>query len=84
MEVFHNYFGLKQYKDVLIRLEYRPYFKPSMHIDILVIVNDRWIPIELKYNIKGCTKKIESEVFVLNNHGAKDIICYCFSRFCNV
>lgn len=70
----------EHYKDAVIRLEYCPYFNPSMHIDILVIMNDRWIPIELKYKTKGCNKKIGSEVFVLKNHGAKDINCYFYLK----
>ena len=70
----------EQYPGALVRLEYCPYFNPSMHIDILVIIDDRWIPIELKYKTKVCNKKICSEVFLLKNHGAKDINCYLYLK----
>jgi hypothetical protein len=43
----------EQYPDALVRLEYCPYFNPSMHIDILVIIDNQWIPIELKYKTKS-------------------------------
>lgn len=45
-----------------------------------ITVDDRWILIELKYKAKGCNKKIGSEVFVLKNHGAKDINCYLYLK----
>lgn len=70
----------EQYPDALVRLEYCPYFNPSMHIDILVIIDNQWIPIELKYKTKGCNKKIGSETFILKNHGAKDINCYLYLK----
>ena len=43
------------YPDAKVRLEYTPRFNPDMHIDILVIFKDSWIPIELKYKTKCCT-----------------------------
>lgn len=36
-----------------------------MHIDILVIMNNKWYPIELKYKTKGCKKIIDNEIFNL-------------------
>lgn len=70
----------EQYPDAFVRLEYRPYFNPSIHIDILVIIDNRWIPIELKYKTKSCKKKLGSESFVLKNHDAKDISCYLYLK----
>lgn len=38
------------YRDsVDVRMEYCPDFDLNMHIDIVVFVGDKWIPIELKY-----------------------------------
>lgn len=59
-----------------VLLEYSPAFNPKMHIDILVIENNRWIPIELKYKTKECHKTVNGTVFNLKNHSAKDVNCY--------
>ena len=42
------------YPDYKIRLEYCPSYDRKMHIDVLVITDSGWIPIELKYKTKGC------------------------------
>lgn len=63
-----------------IRLEYCPQFDMNMHIDILVIIDSKWIPIELKYKTKGCSKIVDSELFNLKNHSAKDINCYLYLK----
>ena len=68
------------YPNAIIRLEYCPYFDLNMHIDILVIINNKWIPIELKYKTKKCQKTIDNEVFNLKNHGAKDISRYLYLK----
>ena len=70
----------EQYPDAKVRLEYCPQFNPSMHIDILVIINEQWIPIELKYKTKGCKKLIDNEYYDLKNHSAKDINCYAYLK----
>lgn len=71
----------KLYPNALIRLEYCPAdFDTSMHIDILVIVNGRWIPIELKYKTKRCIKEFNKEKFILKNHGAIDCGCYDYLK----
>ena len=41
-----------EYPNAKVRLEYCPAFDLSMHIDILVIIDRKWIPIELKYKTK--------------------------------
>ena len=64
----------ENYPNAKIRLEYCPIFDLNMHIDILVIMNNKWYPIELKYKTKGCKKVIDDEIFILKNHGAKDVI----------
>lgn len=68
------------YPSATVRLEYCPCFDSNMHIDILVIINNKWIPIELKYKTKKCEKTVGNEVFNLKNHGAKDIGCYLYLK----
>lgn len=69
-----------EYKNAKVRLEYCPSFDTSMHIDILIIIDNEWIPIELKYKTKGCTKIVDDETFNLKNHGAKDVNCYLYLK----
>ena len=66
------------YPTAQVRCEYVPEFAPSMHIDILVILDGKWIPIELKYKTKGSKLKVDDEVYILKNHGAKDVNCYLY------
>ncbi len=63
-----------------VRLEYTPRFNPDMHIDILVIFDNNWIPIELKYKTKGCTYNLNGDFYYLKNHGAKDVNCYLYLK----
>lgn len=70
----------EEYPNAKIRLEYCPSFDLSMHIDILVIIDSKWIPIELKYKTKGCIKNIGNEIFYLKNHSAKDVNCYHYLK----
>ena len=46
----------EQYPNCEIRLEFVPEFNPNLHLDILVILDGKWIPIELKYTTKKCIK----------------------------
>ena len=66
------------YPNAIVRLEYSPAFDTNMHIDILVIIDNMWIPIELKYKTKGCRKIIDGELYDLKNHSAKDVNCYAY------
>lgn len=66
--------------NVNVRLEYCPQFDMNMHIDILVTIDNKWIPIELKYKTKGCSKIIDNELFNLKSHSAKDINCYLYLK----
>jgi len=70
----------EEYPDAKVRLEYCPSFDFNMHIDILVTIDNKWIPIELKYKTKGCRKEIDNEIFNLKNHGAKDMNCYLYLK----
>lgn len=70
----------EEYPNAKVRLEYSPSFEPNMHIDILVVIDDKWIPIELKYKTKGCIKKVDNEEYYLKNHGAKDVNCYLYLK----
>lgn len=70
----------QEYPNARVRLEYCPSFDFNMHIDILVVIDNQWIPIELKYKTKGCQKEIDNEIFNLKNHGAKDVNCYLYLK----
>lgn len=69
-----------EYPNAKVRLEYCPDFDSSMHIDILVIIDRKWIPIELKYKTKGCHKNVDGDTYNLKNHGAKDVNCYLYLK----
>ena len=70
----------EQYPNCDIRLEFVPEFNPNLHLDILVIVDGKWIPIELKYTTKKCIKTINDEVYMLKEQGAKDQGCYNYLK----
>ncbi|MCI2236353.1 MULTISPECIES: hypothetical protein [unclassified Helicobacter] len=75
----------EMYPDAKVRLEYVPKFNDKMHIDILVFISNKWIPIELKYKTKNSKKeemidKKIQEVFNLKDQGAKDISCYLYLK----
>lgn len=63
------------YPNCMVRCEYVPSFDKNMHIDILVIKDDKWYPIELKYKTSACVINIGNEQYNLKNHGAKDQSC---------
>lgn len=69
-----------EYPNAKVRLEYCPAFDLSMHIDILVIMDNKWIPIELKYKTKGCNKNVDGDIYNLKNHGAKDVNCCLYLK----
>lgn len=69
-----------EYPSAKVRLEYCPAFDLNMHIDILVMMENKWIPIELKYKTKGCCKTVENDIYNLKNHGAKDVNCYLYLK----
>ena len=68
------------YPTAKVRMEFCPEFEPSMHIDILVVIDGQWIPIELKYKTKKCKKIFDDEVFILKEHSAKDVNCYLYLK----
>ena len=70
----------EEYSNAKVRLEYCPQFDMNIHIDILVIIDNKWIPIELKYKTKGCSKIVDNELFNLKNHSAKDINSYLYLK----
>ena len=70
----------EQYPNCDIRLEFVPDFNTNLHLDILVILDGKWIPIELKYTTKKCIKTINGEVYVLKEQGAKDQGCYNYLK----
>ena len=70
----------EQYPNCDIRLEFVPEFNSNLHLDILVILDGKWIPIELKYTTRKCIKTINDEVYVLKEQGAKDQGCYNYLK----
>lgn len=66
------------YPDSKVRMEYCPEFDRKMYIDILVVLDGRWIPIELKYKTKFYEKTVDGDKYYLKNHGAKDVNCYLY------
>ena len=60
-----------------VRLEYSPAsISPTMHIDIVIQLNDEIIPIELKYLKKKLQHQENDEQFILRDNGAQDISRY--------
>lgn len=76
----------KKYKEVKILLECYQMYKTEtnpMYIDILVIIDKHWYPIELKYKTKGNYDKNyplkyndDNYEFVIKNHLAENINSY--------
>lgn len=69
---------------VNVRMEYCPEFNPDMHIDIMIFMNGKQIPIELKYKTVKCELNVDnevgSEIYRLKNHGAKNHGCYDYLK----
>lgn len=61
------------YPEAAVRLEYCPREAPHMHIDIVVELDDKVYPIELKYKTLKLDCPIDGEYYNLKNHGAQDI-----------
>ena len=77
----------EKYNDVKVRCEYPLQVgKEYMHVDIMVIREGEWIPIELKYKtaaIEKNTKKgiiIDGEKYSVKNQSAQDIGRYDYLR----
>lgn len=68
------------YPESKVRCEYVPEFNGNMHIDILVIKDNKWYPIELKYKTKHTVIEDEFGKYILKTHGAKDGGCYKFLK----
>ena len=64
------------YSDSEVIIEYIPQYSRNVHIDILVVKDGKFIPIELKYKTRGAEIKAGGIQYNLKNHGAKDINCY--------
>jgi hypothetical protein len=63
-----------EYPQVDVRLEYAYKIGDKIyHIDVLVIHEDEYIPIELKYKTLKKIVTVDSEEFYLKNHGAQDL-----------
>ena len=70
----------EQNPDYQVRLEYVPSFNKKMHIDIVLMKENEFIPIELKYKTKYCEIDFESEHYSLANHGAQDVGKYLYLK----
>ncbi len=68
------------YPDVKVYPEFSPKFDSNMHIDILVIQEGKWIPIELKYKTKKSSFNIDEIQYNLKNQLAKDSNSYLYLR----
>jgi len=71
----------KMYPSAKVRMEYCPAeIDASIHIDILVVIDGNWYPIELKYKSLKCDKVFNDEKFMLKNHGAQDLGRYDYIK----
>lgn len=69
-----------------VRLEYVPSFDKktdvfkAMHIDIVLMKDGEFIPIELKYKTKGCEVDFDGEHYALTNQSAQDCGRYLYLK----
>ena len=71
----------EEYPEASIRLEYKRYVEPIVHLDVLVVIDyDKWFPIELKYRTKDFIGTVNGEEYNLKNQGAKDIGSYLYLK----
>ena len=68
------------YPEAEMRLEWIPPTRPNTYIDIVVFIDNKFIPIELKYTTKKADVTVGSERFVLKSQGAKDLRAYAFLK----
>ncbi len=68
----------KSHPTANIRLEYCPKEFANMHLDILVELDGKNYPIELKYKTNYIDKMVDGEYFRLKKHGATDVGRYDF------
>jgi hypothetical protein len=69
------------YPHVEVRLEWVPVdYDPNMYIDIVVLDDDKLIPIELKYKTKKTDRTVDGERFVLKDQSATDLGRYDFLK----
>jgi hypothetical protein len=70
----------KYYNRANIRLEYCPNPVMNVHIDIIVELENKIYPIELKYKTKTFIGKDNNEEYYLKNQGAQDIGKYDYLK----
>jgi hypothetical protein len=70
----------KCYDKSNIRLEYCPNLEKNVHIDIIVELDNKYYPIELKYKTKTFIGKDNNENYFLKNQGAQDIGKYDYLK----
>ena len=69
------------YPEVDVKLEYRPWdYDKRVRIDIVILKDNRMIPIELKYKTKRYDEEYKGEKIELKNQSAHDSARYDFIR----
>jgi len=63
----------KYYDNAKIRLEYRPNLQENAYIDIVINLENKIYPIELKYKTKSLIVEDNNETYYLKNQGARVI-----------
>ena len=63
----------KAYPYADVRLEYCPAEYPNMHIDLLVKIEGKDFPIELKYKTLSTQVEIAGEYYNIKSHAAQDL-----------
>ena len=66
----------KLYPNAKVLLEYNPIFDTKRYIDILVILENKYYPIELKYKTKECSLTNVNPPCNLKEQSAKNENCY--------
>ncbi|GHU76691.1 hypothetical protein FACS189461_4560 [Spirochaetia bacterium] len=68
------------YTKATVRLEYCPSPGKNIHIDIVVELNNKMYPIELKYKTKAFTAEINNEPYYLKNQYAHNFGKYDYLK----
>ena len=63
----------KAYPHADIRLEYCPAEYPNMHLDLLVKIEGKNFPIELKYKTLSAQVETDGEYYNIKSHSAEDL-----------
>lgn len=70
----------KLYPSATVKLEYNPTYDDRAAIDILVIIDNKWYPIELKYKTKKLNIVVDNIAYHLKDHDANNESCYLYLK----